>query len=263
MPGGDEPSGKPILIVVTGDPVPDVAARRGTYATLIEETIADAWTGDYRTVDPRKSGAGSALPRPDSIAGVVISGSAANLPNQEPWMLELEDWLRRAHERETPIYGICFGHQLLGEALGGRVAANPRGREIGTVTISRLVDDPLFEGVDASFAANATHVDSVIELPPGATVLAQSELESHQAIRFSASCYGVQFHPEIDADVMHGYLDARRELLSSENIDVAAKKSETTDAPHSVRTLRNFVRQVIVPRATLSKAALSKATAKR
>lgn len=217
---------------------------------MIEETIADAWQGAYRTVDPRlpKSSADGALPSPDSIAGVVISGSAANLPNQEPWMLEVEAWLRRAHADDTPIYGICFGHQLLGEALGGRVAQNPRGREIGTITVSRLVDDPLFDGVDASFCANATHVDSVVELPPGATALAESPLESHQAIRFSASCYGVQFHPEIDADVMQGYLDARRDLLREERFDVDKMKSETRDAPHSVRTLRNFVRNVVAKR---------------
>ena len=100
----------------------------------------------------------------------------------------------------------------------------------------------------ASLREAAGRPEVMLELPPGATALAQSELDSHQAIRFSACCYGVQFHPEIDADVMHGYLDARRELLEGEQIDVARKKAEIRDAPHSVRTLQNFVRKVVAKR---------------
>jgi GMP synthase (glutamine-hydrolysing) len=157
-------------------------------------------------------------------------------------MLSAEAWLRDVVRAGTPTLGICFGHQMLAQALGGEVQKNPRGREIGTVRIERIADDPLFEGLPAAFEVNATHIDTVTVLPPGATRLARSSLDDHQAIRFTETCYGVQFHPEIDADVMRAYLEARREILATERFVVEALLAEVTHAPHGRQILRNFLR---------------------
>jgi GMP synthase (glutamine-hydrolysing) len=227
-------SGGPIVIIQTGDPVPSVAERRGSFARLIEEVIGELWSGGFEVVDVR-----TASPPDPRAAAFVITGSSANVPNREPWML------REVVAIGTPTFGVCFGHQLLGQALGGSCVKNPNGREIGTRHIERVVDDPLFDGLDARFSANVTHVDSVVRAPRGAAVLAKSDLDPHHALRFSPTCYGVQFHPEIDGDVMRGYVEARRAILADEGFDVDAMLAAIDDAPAGRATLRNFVRHVV------------------
>ena len=91
----------------TGEPVPRVAERRGQFAELIREAIGDAWSGGYEVVDVRSE----EPPSPDAAAAFVITGSAANVPHREPWMLKTEAWLRGVVAHGTPTFGICFGHQ--------------------------------------------------------------------------------------------------------------------------------------------------------
>jgi GMP synthase (glutamine-hydrolysing) len=231
-------SSRPIVIIQTGDPVPSVLERRGTFADLIMGVIGELWRGEYDVVDVRTA----KPPNPRDAAAFVITGSSANVPNREAWMLRTEAWLRDVVEARTPTFGICFGHQLLGQALGGDVQKNPKGREIGTREVEKLEDDPILAGLPARFAANVTHVDSVVALPASATVLARSALDPHQAVRFSECCYGVQFHPEIDGEVMRGYIETRRAILEDEGFEVGAMLEAISDADGGRETLRNFVR---------------------
>jgi GMP synthase (glutamine-hydrolysing) len=229
------------VVVKTGDPIPSVAATRGEFRHLIEETIGAAWRGEFSSFDARTE----RPPHPRSAAAFVITGSSANVPNREAWMIETEAWLREVADTGTPVFGICFGHQILGQALGGEVKKNPRGREIGTIRVERLAEDPIFDGMPTSFEANATHVDTVAALPRGAVVLARSSLDDHQTVRFARSIYGVQFHPEIDADVMRKYLDARRGVLADEGLDAEAIAAAVTEARLARALLANFVRHVV------------------
>jgi GMP synthase (glutamine-hydrolysing) len=159
-------------------------------------------------------------------------------------MLRTEACLRDWVARDVPILGLCFGHQILAQALGGEVQPNPRGREMSTVTVERTGDDPIFEGVAHRFAANACHVDTVARLPTGARVLARSELDPHQCLRFAPRCYGVQFHPEFDGEVMRGYVSARADILATEGKDPAALGARAIDTPESAKVLANFLAQV-------------------
>ena len=233
--------GKKILVVKTGEPVPKIAEKRGQFADLIAGSIGPEFVGEYAIVDARTEDA----PSPRSVDAIVITGSAANVPTREAWILRTEAWLRDVVAAGTPTFGICFGHQLLAQALGGEVQKNPRGREIGTVAVERTTDDPIFEGLPPSFTANVTHIDTVVRLPPGAVGLARSPLEDFHAIRFTPTCYGVQFHPEIDAEVMRGYVETRREILAAEGFDVEAMLAAIGDGDPGRRTLQNFVRQFL------------------
>src|SRR5688572_33354713 len=104
-------------------------------------------------------------------------------------MLASERYLAGAVEAGVHVLGICFGHQLLGQALGGRVERNPLGREIGTVTAEVLAADPILSE-RRPFTVNATHVDSVTELPPGAQVLARTARDPHSVLRFGPRAWG-------------------------------------------------------------------------
>jgi GMP synthase (glutamine-hydrolysing) len=163
-------------------------------------------------------------------------------------MLRAEAHVRAIAAAEVPFFGICFGHQLVAQALGGEVKLNSRGREIGTVRVTRLAEDFLFDGgggVGSELFANATHKDTVARLPDGARVLASSALEPTQAFAVGRAIRCVQFHPEIDGDAMRGYVDARAHLIAEEGSDPEVIRARSVDAPEAEETLRNFVRHVV------------------
>jgi GMP synthase (glutamine-hydrolysing) len=225
-------------VLVTGDPVPNVERSRGSFSALIRETLGDAWAGEVVVVDARRG----ELPSKSETQALVITGSPESVASRLPWMLEAESAVAELVRDGVPTLGICFGHQLLGQALGGLVEANPRGREIGTVELELVGDDALFVGVTTPFRANMSHRDSVTRLPPGALVLGKSRLEPNAVVRFAPRAWGVQFHPEFDGDVMRGYIAARRPALAAEGIDPDALPAE--DAPQAAEVLRSFARLV-------------------
>ncbi len=233
---------RPVVILVAGDPVPGVRASRGGFAELIRGAAGASFGGPWLDVELRD---GSALPEPETLSGAIITGSASSVTDREPWVLRGEAYLRELVRRRVPTFGICFGHQMLGQALGGHVARNPRGREIGTVPFDVVRDDPLFASVHPPCRANTTHVDAVERLPPGATLLATTEREPHAAVRFSETAWGVQFHPEMDGEVVRGYLEARREILVREGFDVDRLIADTDDAPAGRATLARFLEIIV------------------
>lgn len=226
----------PIVLGVTGDPVPEVLAARGGFDRILAEALGDH-PGGYQTVDLRERSLAGLAP-----AGVVLSGSSAHVQDREPWMVRAEASLREIVARGVPVFGVCFGHQLLAQALGGEVQPNPRGREISTVTIERLGADPLLEGLDERFQANACHSDTVSRLPPDAVVLGRNAADAHQIVRFAPRAYGVQFHPEFDQAIMRGYVRARREALAREGLDATLLEARAADTPAAQRLLARFLR---------------------
>ena len=129
--------------------------------------------------------------------GVVIRGSQTSVYDDRDWIHELTEWFRRVHAADVPTLGVCWGHQFIAQALGGRVVDMGE-YELGYRGVRRIGEDPLFEGIPESFTSFETHSDRVAELPPGASVLARNEYGT-QAFRVG-SAYGVQFHPEYDRE---------------------------------------------------------------
>lgn len=207
---------------------------------MLREVIG-ARSGAFIELDAREP-----LPSLSGFQAVVITGSAASVTSRAPWISEAEASLVRAVEEGVFIFGVCFGHQLLGQALGGSVARNPAGREIGTVGIEVVASDPLLDG-QSSFSANMTHVDSVVTLPPGATLVGRSRLDSNAIVRFAERVWGVQFHPEIDASIMLDYLEARSAVLREEGLDPDALRQTVADAPIARAVLGRFIDLAFTP----------------
>jgi GMP synthase (glutamine-hydrolysing) len=190
---------------------------------------------------------GEELPAPHETDGLVITGSAAMVSEAEPWSERTAVWLRDAVEAGVPILGICFGHQLLAHALGGVVGPNPRGREIGTVSLA-LTDsaatDPLLGGLPVRIDVHATHLESVLDLPPGAQLLASSDLDPHHAFRMPGRpVWGVQFHPEFSAEVTRGYIVAKRDDMRAEGMDPDRLLAGVRDTPWGGEILTRFAVQ--------------------
>ncbi|WP_017342593.1 type 1 glutamine amidotransferase [Halorubrum sp. T3] len=156
------------------------------------------------------------LPDHTEFDGVVVTGSRSSVYWDEAWIPPLVDYVAEAAEAGCPVLGVCYGHQVLAEALGGRVAGMD-GFEIGYNEIRRVRDDPLFEGIDESFTAFTTHGDAVVELPPSATLLAENDRGVH-AFR-DGHCWGVQFHPEYDVETAREVTDGKREQIGDARVD--------------------------------------------
>jgi len=223
---------KPILIIRTGRAPDRIRARHGDFPRWFQRAARLA-PGRVRVVDVV---AGEALPAPGLAAGAIITGSGAMVTERLDWSERTAGWIRAAMDVELPLFGVCFGHQLMAHALGGRVDYLPGGREIGTQAITRLaqaVPDDLVGSVTATFPAHTTHEQSVLEPPPGAVVLARSNRDPHQILRYGRHALSTQFHPEFSAEVMRAYVlhkaagGARREL---QQLDVFRAVAATPEA---------------------------------
>jgi GMP synthase (glutamine-hydrolysing) len=151
-------------------------------------------------------------------------------------MAELATWVRSAIDAGLPVLGVCWGHQLLAEILGGTV--EDRGAyELGYVEVEQVQDDPLFEDVPNPFVAFATHSDEVMSLPDDVTVLARNA-DGIQAFR-KDRVYGVQFHPEYDMrtaedmiqrkDISMHAMQAALDSVQPENIEAAQDAKQIFD----------------------------------
>jgi GMP synthase (glutamine-hydrolysing) len=228
-----------MLIVKTGTTLPEIAARRGDF----EDWFAAGLRLDAHQMDVAEVFRGAPLPEPKDVPAVVVTGSAAMASAHEAWSDRTAHWLAQVVFAERPVLAVCYGHQLLALGLGGEVAANPRGREIGTVQVrlrDGAGDDPLFAELPPSLTVQATHQESVVRLPRGAVHLAHNEQDPHQAFRVGARAWGVQFHPEFDADVIRGYIGGRRKSLVSEGLNPDALTATASDSDHGQRLLGRF-----------------------
>ena len=145
---------------------------------------------------------------PDGFAydACVVTGSRSSVYWGEAWIEPLKAWITRAIDRDLPFLGVCYGHQLLADVLGGSVADMGE-YEIGYREIERPGDSRLLAGLDARFVAFTTHSDYVASPPPGATVLAENEYGNH-GFRLG-HVFGVQFHPEYDMETAHAVIEEK------------------------------------------------------
>lgn len=236
---------RPLVVLRSGDVPPPIAATRGEYLGWFRREVGTTWTHAWLEHDVRTGGA---FPDPAEVSGFVLTGSSASVTERAPWMLAFEAYLRDCVTRDVPMLGVCFGHQILAQALGGLVEKNPNGREIGTREVRVLEPDPVFDELGSTFTVNTTHVDSVTRLPPGARVLARTELEPHAAYALPGRARGVQFHPEIDGDAMRSWVTLRRPLIEAEGLDADAILARSTDTPAGGAILRSFVRELVLGR---------------
>ena len=123
------------------------------------------------------------------------------------------------------MFGVCYGHQLLAHALGGKVGYNPTGSELGTQTVELLppaAGDQLLDGLPASFPAQMLHAQTVLQPPPGAAVLARSDQDPHQMFRVGPNVFSTQFHPEFGPDFVRAHLERYQRKYMAENLTCPA-----------------------------------------
>lgn len=188
-------------------------------------------------------------PAVEDLSGLVLTGSPASSYHDLPWIRRLEDIVREAARAELPLLGVCFGHQVVAQALGGRVEKNDRGWEIGDPEMSLTTQgaiDPIFEDIPTTFRAIQSHQDIVTELPDGAVHLAKSPLCEYQAFAIGDHIRCVQFHPEMGPEHLEFILTPRRErILKASGIDIQDVLPSVQQTPEARMVFRNFQRHFL------------------
>ncbi|MGE8688467.1 MAG: glutamine amidotransferase [Achromobacter sp.] len=234
------PSALPVLILHTGDPDDTLKSQFGGYADQLAQAAGLA-PDDMEIVAVH---AGQRPRPPSSYRAALITGSPAMVTDKEPWSEDTAAWLREAAAAGLPMFGVCYGHQLLAHALGGKVGYNPAGREVGTQTVELLppaTGDKLLEGLPPTFPAQMLHAQTVLQAPPGSAVLARSDLDGHQMIRIGRNVFSTQFHPEFGPDFILAHLERYGRRYAAENLDVPGLSANVRATPVAGSLLRRFL----------------------
>lgn len=235
---------KPLLIIATGEVPPKIHARLHDFPQHFR-LGAGVPVDQVRTV---RVFAGEALPTPQEVAGAFITGSSAMLTDRTRWSENTAGWIRTAMDVQLPLFGVCYGHQLMAYALGGQVGALQGGQEIGTHYIARQNGGdsvPILDGLPMSFQAHLTHQQSVLEAPPTATIYAHSERDPHQLLVYANYALSTQFHPEFSVALMKAYIELKRAAMVAEGQDPQAALAMIHPAPWARRLLRKFAQHCL------------------
>ncbi|MET0936194.1 MAG: glutamine amidotransferase [Luteibacter sp.] len=234
---------KPVLIVRTGRAPDVISARHGDFPRWFQLGLR-LRSPQFRVVDVEQ---GDRLPDVSECAGAVITGSASMVTERLPWSERTAGWIRDAMDIDLPMLGVCYGHQLMSHALGGRVDYLPGGREMGTVELQtsgeHVGGDALGAPLPSRFHAHATHEQSVLELPPGAVSLARSARDPHHLVRYGRHAVSTQFHPEFSAEVMRAYIRRKHDVLQHEGHAPDELLAAVVPTPVATKLLRHFVRE--------------------
>ena len=197
-----------ITIIETGLVSSKNREFHGSYPQMFEHMIgaADA-TVTFNTVSIP---AGDPLPDVEGLEAILITGSSAGVYDAFEWIAPLEEFVRTAHDKKVPMVGVCFGHQLIAQALGGTARKSEKGWGIGRHVYDVAPHNGLIEGTRIALACS--HQDQVITPPAGAKTILSSDFTPHAGLLYAGgSTFSVQPHPEFSV----GYALACCEVVRS------------------------------------------------
>lgn len=231
---------------------PDLAARFGhAYSGMfitgfralrpdLEMRVWDALAGDL----PSDLGACDAW---------LITGSRHDAYSNEPWVVALRDWIVRAAAAQVPLAGICFGHQAIAQALGGRVNKSDKGWGLGVATHTVLAGQPWMVPARDRIRVLVSHQDQVEVLPPAAQRLAGNDFCPNFMFSLGGHILAIQGHPEFSLAYDAALIERRRERLGEVDYQAAmATLTQEVDSALVMRWFLQFLGLLPVPAAALA-----------
>jgi len=166
---------------------------------------------------------GAALPAPSACEAILITGSPFGVCDDTPWMNPLREFIRNAFAARTPMIGVCFGHQIIADAMGGDVRKSPKGWGVGRHAYGIREVRSWMADAGASVSLSVSHQDQVIAPPASAVTLASSAHTDHAMLAYrDAPVISIQGHPEFsDAFVAALYAARRGKSLTDAQVDGA------------------------------------------
>ncbi len=218
---------KTIMILEMGPMADELKPKYGVYTDMFKELLED----DELEFVPHETYAGEPLPDVHAADGYVFSGSKHGVYENLPWMVETEEFIRKAAEARMPMVGICFGHQIMAKALGGEVIKSPKGWGLGVQEYDVLPNDQL-AGAPKSMRFNAVHQDQVIKKPEDAEVFASSDFCEYAGLVYGGSkpyAISLQPHPEFGKEFTEDLIAVRRGSAFPQDKSDEALKSQSQD----------------------------------
>jgi GMP synthase-like glutamine amidotransferase len=168
----------------------------------------------------------------------IASGSPASVYDDHEWIASAEDIVRDAAASETPFVGICFGHQLVAQALGGRVERADVGWGVGALEYTTVVRPRALVDLPDTLTILASHQDQVVDVPDSATVWSTSEYCPNAGLVVGERMWTVQGHPEFTPDLVRALYPSRRDRVGDGAVDAALA---TLDRPLSNRLIADAI----------------------
>lgn len=222
-----------LAILETGRPPGDLAQRFGDYPAMFARMLGDGFA--LETFDA----AAGMLPKdPADHDAYLITGSPAGVYDPLPWLAELAGFIRAAGSAK--MVGICFGHQAMADALGGRVEKSDKGWAVG---LHRYAVERVYPWMDrvAAIAAPVSHQDQVVVQPPNTEVIASSAFTPFAALAWTdRPAFSVQFHPEFTPEYAKALVAHRRTVVPDADAAIASLDA-SNDGPLVADWIRRFL----------------------
>lgn len=229
---------KPVAILEAGAPPEALRDRFDDYPARFRALLGESVP--TTRFDVR---AGRLPGDPAAFSGAVITGSAAGVYDDLPWIAPLSDWLRVARGR-TRLVGICFGHQIMAEAFGGRVEKSERGWGVGLHRYDIVSEEPWMHPRADSIAIPVSHQDQVVAPPADARLTATSDFTPFAGLAWDDDAISFQCHPEFQPSYAAALVESRRGSRISD--EVAEEALESLKHPDDRAVLTAWIRAFLL-----------------
>ena len=211
-----------IAVLETGRPPAALQPTHGDYSSMFADLLGQGFetqTFDIQAVD---------LPNAAAFDGAIITGSAAGVYEDHVWIPPLLDWIRNARGR-TRLVGVCFGHQAMAQALGGRVEKSGRGWGVGLHRYQVIEAQSWMVPSLSEIALSASHQDQVVVKPEDARVTLASDFTPYAGLAWGDDAISLQPHPEFSRAFTGALVEGRRGRIETAVVDRALESLEAED----------------------------------
>lgn len=221
-----------VAILETGRPPGTLVEQFGDYPAMFEQLLGDGFEVETFDVESGE------FPEPGAHGAYMITGSPAGVYEPLPWIAPLQEFIRSSVDAK--MVGICFGHQVMAEALGGHVEKSDKGWGAGLHRYRIVRAAPWIEPLE-EVAVPASHQDQVVRQPPNTEVVARSDFTEFAGLAWTdRPAISFQFHPEFSPAFARALIEKRYDIVPNPDAAIAS-----LDAPNDNERVANWIRNFL------------------